>query len=70
MVSSAELDSLIAAAHADQAAAYVDTLTVDDDLHLVLPSGTSVHFVNHSCDPTLWHVSPSGSRRAGPSPGR
>jgi SET domain-containing protein len=58
VVSSAELDSLIAAADADPAAPYVDTLTVDEDLHLVLPSMTSVHFVNHSCDPTLWHVGP------------
>ena len=52
LVSSAELDSLIATADADPAAPYVDTLTVDEDLHLVLPSETSVHFVNHSCDPT------------------
>jgi len=58
LVSSAELTSLIAAADADPAAPYVDTLSVDEDLHLVLPSMTSVHFVNHSCDPSLWHVGP------------
>ncbi len=56
LVSSAELDILLATA--DLAAPYVDTLTVDEDLHLVLPPETSVHFVNHSCDPTLWHVGP------------
>jgi uncharacterized protein len=37
---------------------YVDTLTVYQDLHLVLPSGTDIHFGNHSCDPNLWHVGP------------
>ena len=37
---------------------YVDTLTVYEDVHLVLPAGTSLHFGNHSCDPNLWHVGP------------
>jgi hypothetical protein len=37
---------------------YVDTLTAFDDAHLVLPSGTTVHYGNHSCDPNLWHVGP------------
>jgi uncharacterized protein len=47
---------LAAAAHAD--APFVDTVTIDEDLHLVLPPGTRAHFGNHSCDPTLWHVGP------------
>ena len=58
LVSSAELRDLIAQADADPAAPYVDTITVDDDAHLVLPPGTVAHFGNHSCDPTLWHVGP------------
>jgi uncharacterized protein len=33
---------------------YVDTITVGEDLHLVLPSGQSNHYGNHSCDPNLW----------------
>jgi hypothetical protein len=37
---------------------YVDTLTVFEDVHLVLPTGTTVHYGNHSCDPNLWHVGP------------
>lgn len=37
---------------------YVDTLTVFEDVHLVLPAATTVHFGNHSCDPNLWHVGP------------
>lgn len=58
LVSSAELDSLFRAADADPAAPYVDTITVAEDAHLVLPPGTPTHFGNHSCDPTLWHVGP------------
>lgn len=57
LVSSRELDELIAYAVATPGAAYVDSLTVDEDCHLVLPPGTTAHFANHSCDPTLWHVS-------------
>jgi hypothetical protein len=37
---------------------YVDTVTVVEDVHLVLPSGTTVHYGNHSCEPNLWHVGP------------
>jgi SET domain-containing protein len=58
LVSSAELGALIRDADADPAASYVDTITVYDDAHLVLSPSTSIHFGNHSCDPTLWHVGP------------
>ena len=58
LVSSAHLTALIAASSAEPDAPYVDTITVDEDLHLVLPPSTMVHFGNHSCDPTLWHVGP------------
>lgn len=58
LVASAELEVLIAAAESDPGAAYVDTITVYDDLHLVMPLGSMAHFANHSCDPTLWHVGP------------
>jgi hypothetical protein len=37
---------------------YVDTLTVVEDVHLVLPPATTAHFGNHSCDPNLWHDAP------------
>jgi uncharacterized protein len=49
LVSTAELDALLAAG-----SGYVDSITVDDDVHLVLPAGTSNHYGNHSCDPNLW----------------
>jgi uncharacterized protein len=58
LVSSTELDALIASAKADPAAPYVDTITIYEDAHLVLPPNTLIHFGNHSCDPTLWHVGP------------
>ena len=32
---------------------YVDTIVVDDDLHLVLSPGNDNRFGNHACDPNL-----------------
>jgi uncharacterized protein len=58
LVSAEELAGLIDQVNGDPLAPYVDTLTVDEDSHLVLPSGSAVHFGNHSCDPNLWHVGP------------
>jgi uncharacterized protein len=53
LVSSATLDELLAAAGVDPGAGYVDTVLVAEDLHLVLPPGTTAHYGNHSCDPNL-----------------
>jgi SET domain-containing protein len=53
LVSTDELRSLI-----ETSEHYVDTLTVLEDVHLVLPAATTVHYGNHSCDPNLWHVGP------------
>ena len=58
LVSTPELAELIAAVVADPELPYVDTITIAEDAHLVLPPGTAVHFANHSCDPALWHVGP------------
>ena len=55
LVSTEELAALIAAADADPDAPYVDTTTVDEDVHLVLPPRSIAHYANHSCDPNLWH---------------
>jgi hypothetical protein len=55
LVSTAELDALISEADASVDGVYVDSITVFDDAHLVLPSGTLAHFANHSCDPSMWH---------------
>lgn len=49
LVSTAELRSLID----DPVAGYIDSIVVDDDLHLVLPPNTANHFGNHSCEPTM-----------------
>jgi uncharacterized protein len=56
LVATADLAALIAAADADPTAPYVDTITVEDDLHLVIPPGSPIHFGNHRCDPNLWHT--------------
>jgi hypothetical protein len=58
LVSNSELAHLIAYANADPSHVYVDTLTIYEDAHLVLPPGSTAHFGNHSCDPTMWHVGP------------
>ena len=56
LVSTAQLARLIEAADRDPDAPYVDTLTIYENAHLVLPLATIAHFGNHSCDPTLWPV--------------
>ena len=37
---------------------YLDTITVADDSHLVLPAGQPNGKGNHSCDPNLWWAAP------------
>ncbi|WP_327087379.1 SET domain-containing protein-lysine N-methyltransferase [Nonomuraea sp. NBC_01738] len=39
-------------------AAYIDTITLSEDLHLVLAPGTPNGKGNHSCDPNLWWDGP------------
>jgi SET domain-containing protein len=58
LVSSSELARLINEAEADPSAPYVDTLTIYQDVHLVLPPASMAHLGNHSCDPNLWLVGP------------
>lgn len=58
MVSGAELDALFAAAGADPARPYIDTITVADGRHLVLPPRRPNGYGNHSCDPNTWWVGP------------
>lgn len=57
LVDTGELARMIAAT-AGGRSPYVDSITVDEDAHLVMPPGSVAHFANHSCDPTLWHVGP------------
>lgn len=56
LVSGAELRALFAQAsrHPDQP--YIDTITVADEMHLVLPPRRPNGKGNHSCDPNLWWV--------------
>lgn len=58
LVSTEDLEVLIAEVDADPQAPFIDTITIYTDLHLVLPPRTPAHFGNHSCDPSLWHSGP------------
>jgi hypothetical protein len=55
LVDTAVMRELVADATA-HLSAYVDTITVLEDLHLVLPPRRPVGYGNHSCDPALWHT--------------
>ena len=54
LVSGAELQAAFDAAARDPEHPYIDTITVDDDLHLILPPRRPNGYGNHSCDPNLW----------------
>ena len=56
LVPGEELVQILAAAALLPGHPYVDSITVDDDVHLVLPSGQLNHYGNHSCDPNLWWI--------------
>ena len=56
LVTASELREILAAAAQRAGQPYVDTITVAEDLHLVLPPGQPNHYGNHSCDPNLWHT--------------
>lgn len=64
LVTSAELDGLLAAAGDDAGGSYVDTVQVAEDVHLVLPPGTKAHYGNHSCAPNLGFDGPFVIRAA------
>jgi hypothetical protein len=54
LITWAELDRLIA----DPAQPYVDSITVSETQHLLLPSRRPNGYGNHSCDPNLWWIGP------------
>jgi hypothetical protein len=56
LVTSAELQAAFDAAARDPAHPYIDAITVDDDLHLILPPRRPNGYGNHSCDPNLWWI--------------
>jgi uncharacterized protein len=55
LVTGRHLRDLIGAA---AGAPYIDTITVDADLHLVLPLRRPNGYGNHGCDPNLWWSGP------------
>jgi uncharacterized protein len=54
LVTGSELQQIFCEAARRPDHPYVDAITADDDLHLVLPPGQPNHYGNHSCDPNLW----------------
>lgn len=56
LVSGAQVDAMFADAAQRPDLPYIDTISVGEDLHLVLPPGQRNHFGNHCCDPNLWWV--------------
>jgi uncharacterized protein len=56
LVSAAELHDLFTAAATDPDHPYIDTITVTETQHLVLPPRSPNGYGNHSCDPNLWWV--------------
>jgi uncharacterized protein len=54
LVTSTELQEIFSKAAQRPDHRYVDSITVADDRHLVLPADQPNHYGNHSCDPNLW----------------
>jgi len=53
LVTTRELKAMFDAAEQYAAQHYVDSIVVDEDLHLVMPAGSTGHWANHSCEPNL-----------------
>ena len=51
LITRAELDAMIV-----PDGVYIDCISVDDGIDLLIPPGQDVHFANHSCDPNIWHI--------------
>lgn len=49
LVTDGELEALLSASDR-----YVDTLSIDSNLNLVLPGRSPLGYGNHSCDPNMW----------------
>lgn len=49
LVTDDELEALLSASDR-----YVDTLSIDSNLNLVLPGRSPLGYGNHSCDPNMW----------------
>jgi uncharacterized protein len=56
LVTWSELQAMFAAAARDPERPYIDTISITDELHLVLPNRRANGYGNHSCDPNLWWV--------------
>jgi hypothetical protein len=58
LVSDGDLERLIPDASRGPRRRYVDSIAVAGGTNLVIPPGQAIHFTNHSCAPSLWHIGP------------
>jgi hypothetical protein len=56
LVTGPQLENMLHTAAQQPEHPYIDTITVTDTLHLVLPPGTPNGKGNHSCEPNLWWI--------------
>ncbi|HUY25736.1 MAG TPA: SET domain-containing protein [Candidatus Saccharimonadales bacterium] len=56
IVTDAELAVRFGQQASDPTVGYIDTITVGEGLHLLMPVGRANHCGNHSCDPNLWWI--------------
>jgi hypothetical protein len=55
-VTRAELLATFDTALVDPTAPYINTISVDPGVDLVMDSESPIRFGNHSCDPNMWHL--------------
>ena len=56
IISRDNLLKMISARESNPDLPYVDSISVAEGLDLFIVPRQQVHFLNHSCDPTVWHV--------------
>ena len=56
LVARAELLELFAAAERDPERPYIDCISIEAGIDLVLPPNQAIHFCNHGCDPNVWQA--------------
>lgn len=51
LITRAELEALMV-----EPGVYIDSISIEDGIDLLIPPGQDVHFANHGCDPNIWHA--------------
>lgn len=56
LVTRDELNELFAAQEANPQRPYIDCISIEEGVDLLMEPGQPIHFGNHSCDPNVWHT--------------